>query len=105
MSKLTRRSKRSLLASREGASPSASKRARIKRSISFRGQDVFFTFGGGRSRTGTNDQCFSHSAPCSIQCLIKSISLGLRLRLDFGGGIKSSGSVVVIRRNTSLLLR
>ncbi len=71
---MTRRISRSLSASAAGARPSASIRARTKRSIGLRGQAACLTAGAGGATGGRNDQCACQSAPCSIQRLRTSIS-------------------------------
>ena len=99
---MTRRIKRSRSASGDGASFSTSSRARTNRSISFTGQCLFFTRGGAGGVIGLKAQCRPHFAPPSIHRLTSSICFTVSLWFDSGGGIRSSGSLVMIRLNNSL---
>jgi len=59
--------------------------------------------GGSFGRDGvTNDQCCCHSAPDSIHCLIVEIWVAVSFLPESDGGIRSSGSTVVMRRKSSL---
>ena len=73
-------------------------------SISFLAQLAFAGLGSVGCFTGANAQCSFHSAPSAIQRRIKSFSSAVKLRLESGGGIRSSGSVVTSRLNNSLSL-
>ena len=85
-----------------GVSFSASSRARMKRSTSFFGQDVFFTAGTAGRLGGTYAQCGSYSAPAAIHRFRSSICLSGSRSPASGGGITRSGSVEVIRAMISL---
>src|ERR1051326_4363960 len=74
----------------------------MKRSISFTGQRVLLTAGGLGDWIGLKAQWPDHFAPESIHCLMSSICLAVSLWLDRGGGIRSSVSLVVMRRYISL---
>src|ERR1051326_8904609 len=74
----------------------------MKRSISFTGQRVLLTAGGLGDWIGLKAQWPDHFAPESIHCLMSSICLAVSLWWDRGGGIRSSVSLVVMRRYISL---
>ena len=90
-------------AAADGCSPSASSRARTKRSISFRGQFLFETSGGAALTGGMNDQCLAYAAPCSIQRLSVSFCSAVSTRCESGGGIISASSSLVMRRQSFAL--
>ena len=89
-------------ASAAGPSPSASRRARMKRSIGFRTQASFFTAGGSGRVGGMNDQCGSYSAPSAIHRFSSSFCSGESVFFRLGGGITSSGSSEKIRSSMTL---
>src|ERR1044071_1698793 len=85
--------------------PSFSSRARIKRSMSERGQSLFLTEGKGIvSGGGMNAQWGWYCAPSAIHLRIVSFCSFVRERLESGGGIKSSGSLEKIFLHTKLSL-
>src|SRR5947207_3908036 len=95
-SKLTRRISRSRSALGEGVNFSLSSFASTNRSISLAGQRAFFTDGSFGTSIELNDQCRLQVAPWSIQRLRASIWAAVSLRFDLGGGMISSGSLLVI---------
>ncbi len=102
-SSVTRRSSVSRAASDEGRQPRRSTAASTKRSISLRAQPLVFTAGGAGFFGGMNDQCGFQSAPCSIQRTSVAFSTSFNARCDSGAGIITLGSVLVMRRTSSLL--
>jgi len=86
-SNVTRRRIVALSASADGLSPSASRRAKIKRSISLRHHFEFLTFGTAGRTGGTNDQCSCHCAPCPTHRLINSICAGVSVLPVLAGGM------------------
>ena len=61
--------------------------------------------GTGLSLGTVKAQCDSYLAPCRIQALMVALSCALSFRCDFGWGMTSSGSSLMIRCQTSLLAR
>ncbi len=53
----------------------------------------------------TNAQCPCHGAPARIHCLSFSFSSGLSFLCESGGGMMSSSSVALTRRQSSLFAR
>ena len=86
-----------LSASGDGARPSASSRARTKKSIGLRHQARSLTAGTLGRTGGTNAQCSRYSAPCSTHALSRAISSGESDFLLLAGGMRSSGSSAMIR--------
>src|SRR5262249_21376472 len=70
--------------------------------MAFFGQERSFTPGNAGRRGLTDDQCKPYPAPPAIHFSSNSISCAVSFLPDFGGGILSSGSSVVIRLTTSL---
>src|SRR5260221_9595270 len=64
---------------------------------------TLFRSGRGGRAGGRNDQCFCHFAPASIQRLSVSICTAVSVLPDFGGGIRSAASWVVIDRKSTRL--
>ena len=92
-SSVTRRISVRWSASGEGASPSSSSRARMKRSIGFlRPGGVLRLAAAGESWGGMNAQCGWYAAPSSIHRLRVAFCCAVSARCDLGGGICSSGS-------------
>ena len=78
------------LASAEGASPSCSNPARMKRSMAFAGHAGLLSAGKSTRLGGMSDQCFCHFAPCSTHLLSVSISVGESLSPEYAGGMRTA---------------
>ena len=84
------------------ASPGArARRGRSDRSLPVP-QPAVFTAGSAGFFGGMNDQCGFQSAPCSIQRTSVAFSTSFSVRCDSGAGIITFGSVLVMRRTSSL---
>ncbi len=102
-SKDTRRSQVSRGASGDGFQPFASSAASTNRSTSPRAQPLAATAGSAGVAGGMNAQCGFHSAPCSIQRISVAFSTSSSVRCESAAGIITLGSVLVMRRTSSLL--
>ena len=70
--------------------------------MGFLTQALFWTAGSGWIAGGIKAQCCWYSAPCSIHWMSSFFSASVRLKLDLGEGMTSSGSVVRMRLTNSL---
>ena len=101
-SRATRRASVRRSASGAGARPSASSRARMKRSIGVRTQADSFTAGRSGRAGGMNDQWGSYSPPAAIHRFRRAFWSAESVFLACGGGITSSGSSEKIRSSMTL---
>src|SRR5262245_34157065 len=91
-SKVTLRMSSSLMAGGAGATPSASKRARMNRSTAVRTQATFFTIGGTVRWTGRNAQC--------VRLSVRAVELASRPLFLELTGTRSAVSAAVARKLT-----